>query len=75
MKELLTLLESEFGPGITADTPLVSSGIVDSLRFVRLVAKVGAHFAVTIDTSDVGVDNFDTPAQMLAFATSLARGA
>jgi acyl carrier protein len=74
MKELLALLESEVGPGIAASTPLLSSGIVDSLRFVTLVTTISQRFGVAIDSSDLGVDNFDTPEQILALVESLGRG-
>jgi acyl carrier protein len=69
MQELLALLEKELGPGLGLgpETPLVSTGIVDSLHFGWLLRELEAGFGVTIDPGEVGVDNFDTPAQMLAF--------
>ncbi|MFN8586518.1 MAG: acyl carrier protein [Candidatus Eisenbacteria bacterium] len=72
MQALLELLERELGEPVAADTPLVSAGLVDSLRFAEIVAALERHFGVSIDPLDVGVDNFDTPAQMLEHVRSLA---
>jgi acyl carrier protein len=69
METLLALLERQFqldGP-VPADLPLLSSGLIDSLRVADLLVAVGDRFGVTIDPSEVGTDNFDTPRQMLAF--------
>jgi acyl carrier protein len=67
MQELLALLEREVGEPVEAGTPLVSSGLVDSLRFAAVLLALEAHFGTGIDPADVGADNFDTPEQMLAF--------
>jgi acyl carrier protein len=69
MQQLVSLLVKELAikAKIDEDTPLVSSGIVDSLKFADLLAVLGRHYGVTIDPNDVGTDNFDTPAQMLAY--------
>ena len=72
MHKLLALLETELGERVEADMPLVSAGFVDSLRFAELVQALEGHFGIAIDPAEVGVDNFDTPAQMLAFARSRA---
>ena len=69
MEMLLALLERQFeldGP-VPADLPLLSSGLIDSLRVADLLVAVGDRFGVTIDPSEVGTDNFDTPRQMFAF--------
>ena len=67
MQQLLALLEQELGPPCDSDRPLVSSGLVDSLHFEELVQALERHYGVSIDPSLIGVDNFDTPAQMLAY--------
>jgi acyl carrier protein len=67
MRRLLALLERELGEPVGADTPVVSTGMVDSLRFAELVAALERQFVVSIDASDVGVDNFDTPRQMMDY--------
>jgi len=47
------------------DTPLVSSGIVDSFEFAGFVDTLCARYDIHLDLSDLGADNFDTPRQML----------
>ena len=72
MQTLLALLEQELGEPVEANTPLVSAGIIDSLRFAELLEVLQKHFHVEIDPGEVGVDNFDTPAQILDFVRERA---
>jgi acyl carrier protein len=69
VEELIQLLRSRFASchAITAETPLMSSGLVDSFAIAELLAELERHFQVKIEAADIGVDNFDTPAQMLEF--------
>jgi acyl carrier protein len=69
METLLGLLERELNVGLplTPDLPLLSSGLIDSLRVAGLLALLQERYGVAIDPRDVGTDNFDTPAQMFAF--------
>ncbi len=58
-----------FLPGVpagelTEDTPLVSSGIVDSLATVRLVAYLEDHYGITVEPHEHGADYLDTVAQI-----------
>lgn len=64
---LLSLLSRELGEPIDADTPLLSAGLVDSMRFERLLVALESYFGLPISSGAVGADNFDTPQQMLAF--------
>ena len=75
VEPLLEILRAEVDAelAITPDLCLVSSGLIDSLRFASLLAALERRFNVRIDPQDVGADNFDSPRQMLAFLT--ARGA
>lgn len=50
---------------IAEDTPLLSSGLVDSFGLVVLLGEIEAEYDVVIDESDLGVDTFDTPRQIL----------
>lgn len=52
---------------LTSDLPLLSSGLVDSLRFAGLLVALEARYGVPIHPSEVGADNFDTAAQIHAF--------
>jgi acyl carrier protein len=69
MNDLLTIVRqiAKRDTAIEPDTPLISSGLVDSFRFATLVAALEAHYKVPIPLADVGVDNFDTAAQMDRF--------
>ena len=49
---------------VDADTPLISSGLIDSLHIGELLVAIEAKLGVRIPLKAVGVDNFDTPRQM-----------
>jgi acyl carrier protein len=69
MNEILTLIRShlaqEFPLG--PDTSLLSSGLIDSFGLTALLAALEGRFHVRIDPADIGVDNFDTPAQIRTY--------
>jgi acyl carrier protein len=46
--------------GLTNETPLLESGVVDSLGLMELVAFLEAEFDVEIDDADIRVDHFRT---------------
>lgn len=73
MNELIALLRREVGleGDIGADTPLLTSGLVDSFHLTVLLVTLESHYRVRIDPGDVGADNFDTATQMLAFVRGL----
>jgi serine O-acetyltransferase len=54
-------LDEDVGP----DTPLLSSGIVDSFDVTALLGAIEDRYEVVIDPEEVDVDTFDTPIQML----------
>jgi acyl carrier protein len=64
--DVIAVIQAEFLPdqAIAADTPLLSSGAIDSLNFSALVALLENRFGVRIELMDIGYDNFDTPSQM-----------
>jgi acyl carrier protein len=72
MEPLIELLKRELGVdcGIEPDLCLLSSGLIDSLRFESLLAALGSHYGVKIDSSEVGADNFDSPRQIHAFISA-----
>jgi acyl carrier protein len=67
VSEFVNAIRDEFLPGetITADSPLLSSGAIDSLNISALLAFLESRFGAQIDLMDIGYDNFDTPSQML----------
>lgn len=51
---------------IQADTPLLSTGIIDSFDVTALLGAIEDTYGVVIDPEEVDVDTFDTPVQMLS---------
>lgn len=75
LADLIIILQTEFAidEAINEDTPLLSSGIISSIDFARLINLFEEKLGQTLDLSDIGYDNFDTPAQMFT-TLSNARG-
>jgi acyl carrier protein len=69
MNEILTLIrghlvqEFPLGP----DTALLSSGLIDSFGLAGLLVTLEGRFNLRINPADIGVDNFDTPAQIRSY--------
>jgi acyl carrier protein len=53
------------GADVEADTPLLSTGILDSFAIGELLDAVRAEYGVDLPVEEVGVDNADTPEQLL----------
>ena len=49
---------------IEADTPLLSSGVVDSLNLVIVLDALESRYALQIPSHDVSAESFDTPRQI-----------
>ncbi len=49
---------------LTADDPLISSGLVDSFSLVDLALFVEDTWGVVIDDTELNADTFDTPQQL-----------
>lgn len=56
---------------VEPDTDLLLTGLVDSLGVVMIVGWIEAELDVAVDPGDVVLDNFQTVAQMVAFAATL----
>jgi acyl carrier protein len=56
---------------VDRDTPLLSSGIVDSFSVAELALALSAAFAVEVPLESLGVDNADTPDQLAALINQL----
>jgi acyl carrier protein len=66
---------SEFLPGeapeqLTVDTPLRTSGIVDSMRLLKLVTHVEDTYGVQLEAHETGVENFNTISDIAALIAS-----
>ena len=68
MHDLIDLIREELDvpSDVEPNTPLVSSGLVDSFDLPSLVCALEERYGVRIDADEIGADNFDTPEQMLA---------
>ncbi len=68
VRELIALVSGALAldENIETDTPLISSGLVDSLNLTLLVDVLERRYGVSLSTEVIGSDNFDTPAQMAA---------
>lgn len=68
MEDFLQLLKAtlRIDETLEADTPLISSGIIDSFDVVALLTMVENEYRVSIHPEDIDVETFDTPAQMFS---------
>lgn len=55
------------GDNLQADTPLFSSGLIDSFSLVTLMSFIENAGEVSIDPSDVTLDNFDSIERIIQF--------
>ena len=63
-EEIRQYILSEFLPGekpanLRDDTPLRSSGILDSVATLRLVSFIEEHFGIEMEAHEASVENFD----------------
>jgi len=61
----------EFLPGedpdeLTDRTPLITGGILDSIRTLKLVVFLEEHFGITVEAYEAGVEHLDTIQQIAA---------
>lgn len=56
---------------LSESSELLMSGIVDSLGVMNLVTWIEDHLQVEIDPGDVVIENFETPAAIMAFVSTL----
>jgi acyl carrier protein len=52
---------------LDADTPLFSSGVIDSFALVSLLLHIEKSCAIQIGPGDVNLDNFDSLDRILAY--------
>ena len=62
--EVKSYILSEFLPNIdgdelTASTPLIAGGILDSIATVRLVTFLEQHFGIEVQAHEVSAENLD----------------
>lgn len=52
---------------VADDSPLFSTGIIDSFTLVSLMALIETHAGFQVDPMDVTLENFDTIERMQAY--------
>jgi acyl carrier protein len=79
VEELCALIGSRitWGPGedassLTADTPLLEMGLVDSLAIMEIVAALDKEAGVTLPDTEIVAANFRSPKALWAALESLA---
>jgi acyl carrier protein len=71
-EEIRQYILSEFLPGekpsnLRDDTPLRTSGILDSISTLRLVSFVEEHYGVEVEAHEASVENFDSIESIASF--------
>ncbi len=71
-EEVCQYILTEFLPGENAsnlhgDTPLRTSGIIDSLGMLRMVDFIEKRFGIEVEAHEASVQNFDTVEDIAAF--------
>ena len=66
--EFIAGVVAEGGGGTVArDTPLLETGVLDSINLVRLIQFIEERFSISIPDSDFGPDLFESPATLAAY--------
>jgi len=68
----------EFLPGedpseLTDETPLITGGILDSIRTLKLVVFLEEHFGIRIEAYEAGIDHLDSISQIAALVVDKRR--
>jgi acyl carrier protein len=66
--DFITGVVAEGGGGAVArDTPLLETGVLDSINLVRLIQFLEERFSIQIPDGDFGPDLFESPAALAAY--------
>lgn len=57
---------------VNPDSPLFTSGALDSVAMMNLIAFVEERAAIQVRADQVTLENFDTPGRIAAFARAAA---
>jgi acyl carrier protein len=72
--ELVNFIVTNLGvdeDAIADETPLLSSGLVDSFGMVELLVFVEGQTGASIDPGEVNLENFDSVQRILGFTSEL----
>ena len=65
-----TILPGEDPSALESDTPLISSGIMDSISTLKLVTYLEEEFEIRIQASEMNANNLDTLTEITSFVLS-----
>lgn len=73
MDMLINLIKVSFKIDFEIDqnTPLISTGLIDSLHVAQLLVLLEKKYGKVVNIRDIGTDNFDTPKQIEKFLKNL----
>lgn len=71
LKELLT---DEDGSSIENSTPLISTGVLNSLATLKLVAFLEDTYEISVKAREVGIDYMDSISDMASLVQSKLQG-
>jgi acyl carrier protein len=79
-KTLHSYILDEFLPGedpdeLTAQTPLITGGILDSITTLKLVVFLEEHFGITVEAHEAGVEHLDSIRQIAELVAEKKRAA
>jgi len=64
---LTVFLPGEKASNLSDDTPLRTSGIIDSVGLLRLIDFIEERYSIQVDAHEAGVDNFDRIGDIASF--------
>ena len=68
MNQRLQLLSLSPVVVFAPDTSFISTGLIDSISIVEVIAFVEQYWEISVDPSELSVENFDTMAAIAAYA-------
>lgn len=72
LKDFIVMVAYADPDEVRADTPLFSSGIIDSVSLLELVAYVEQHAGIKVSPSQVTLSNWDSIEKILNFVATAA---
>jgi acyl carrier protein len=67
---LSVYLEGEDASELTPSTPLITTGILDSMATLKLALFLEGQFAISVAPSEIGVEHLDTIERMVELVQS-----
>ena len=68
-------LPGESSANLRDDTPLRTSGILDSIATLGLISFIEEHYGIEVQAHETGVENFDRIQDIAAFVARKRAGA